>query len=266
MVLPVLGAKRETTYRVEWARRIPWSFPRSNQQQQQQQQQGPCTVSNSFILSSSLQLHSSHYTGAKQTILFGFEPWLPAGHDNGDDCRTKGIPRIDNSNNNKVPVLFLIHLFPALTCNYIPSITLVLSKQTTLQPNSPWPLTTMTMTTVSRTVSKKEFHESTTATMTTTASAPSLLRIHSFPALACNCTPVTITLVLSKLVSLASDHGFFRLAVSNKQHNNQHVGRWQCRTPTMSDATPAMSAIATIDEYVSIYASIASIASVTATV
>ena len=103
-----------------------------------------------------------------------------------------------------VPILFLIHLFPALTCNYIPSITLVLSKQTTLQPNSPWPLRTMTMTTVSRTVSKKEFHESTTATMTTTASAPSLLRIHSFPALACNCTP-GITLVLSKLVSLASN-------------------------------------------------------------
>eukprot|EP00532_Pseudo-nitzschia_australis_P005172 CAMPEP_0168190900 /NCGR_PEP_ID=MMETSP0139_2-20121125/17164_1 /TAXON_ID=44445 /ORGANISM="Pseudo-nitzschia australis, Strain 10249 10 AB" /LENGTH=107 /DNA_ID=CAMNT_0008113909 /DNA_START=388 /DNA_END=710 /DNA_ORIENTATION=- len=37
---------------------------------------------------------------------------------------------------------------------------------------------------------------------------PVLFRIHSYPALACNCTPSTITLMLSKLVSLASDHGF----------------------------------------------------------
>jgi len=62
-----------------------------------------------------------------------------------------------------------------------------------------------------------------------------------------------ITLVLSKLVSLDSDHG------SNKQHNN-HVGRRPCRTPVMS-------ATATIDEYASIiylvFASIASIALVT---
>ena len=75
--------------------------------------------------------------------------------------------------------------------------------------------------------------------------------IHWFPALACNYTP-GITLVLSKLVSLDSDHG-------NKQHNN-HVGRRSCRTPVML-------ATATIDEYVSIiylvFASIASIALVT---
>jgi len=53
--------------------------------------------------------------------------------------------------------------------------------------------------------------------------------IHSFPALACNYTP-GITLVLSKLVSLASNHGFWP-AVSNNHHNNQHVGRRPCRTP-----------------------------------
>ena len=50
--------------------------------------------------------------------------------------------------------------------------------------------------------------------------------INSFPALACNYTP-GITLVLTKLISLASDHGF-RPAVSNKQHNN-HIGRRPCR-------------------------------------
>eukprot|EP00532_Pseudo-nitzschia_australis_P005579 CAMPEP_0168172936 /NCGR_PEP_ID=MMETSP0139_2-20121125/5570_1 /TAXON_ID=44445 /ORGANISM="Pseudo-nitzschia australis, Strain 10249 10 AB" /LENGTH=144 /DNA_ID=CAMNT_0008090721 /DNA_START=542 /DNA_END=976 /DNA_ORIENTATION=- len=62
------------------------------------------------------------------------------------------------------------------------------------------------------------------STTTGTPSAPALFRIHSFPALACNYIP-GITLVLSKLlISLASDHGF-RPAVSNKQHNNQHVGR-----------------------------------------
>ena len=101
-------------------------------------------------------------------------------HDDDDgveDRVKKRIPWIDNSNNNnKVPALFLIHLFQALACNYTPGITLV----------------------------------------------------------------------LSKLVSLASGHGF-RPAVSNKQHNN-HVRRQPCQTPVMS-------ATATINEYVAIYLS-----------
>mmetsp|Transcript_27175 Transcript_27175/g.56940 ORF Transcript_27175/g.56940 Transcript_27175/m.56940 type:complete len:152 (-) Transcript_27175:477-932(-) len=49
-----------------------------------------------------------------------------------------------------------------------------------------------------------------------------MFKVHLFQALACNDTP-GITLVLSKLVSLASDHGF-RSAISNTQHNN-HVDR-----------------------------------------
>ena len=40
-----------------------------------QQQQASRFQCNSFISSSSLQLHSRHYTGAKQTSLFGFRPW-----------------------------------------------------------------------------------------------------------------------------------------------------------------------------------------------
>mmetsp|Transcript_2420 Transcript_2420/g.4370 ORF Transcript_2420/g.4370 Transcript_2420/m.4370 type:complete len:95 (-) Transcript_2420:108-392(-) len=77
-------------------------------------------------------------------------------------------------------------------------------------------------------VREKESRESTTATVTitTTASVLSLLRIHSFPALACNCTPVTITLVLSKLVYFDSDYGF-RPAGSNKHQ--------PCLKSTMSE-------------------------------
>jgi len=68
---------------------------------------------------------------------------------------------------------------------------------------------------------------STNWSTTTTIASVRMFKVHLFQALACNDTP-GITLVLSKLVSLASDHGF-RPTVSNKQQNNQHVGRGQCQ-------------------------------------
>jgi len=70
-----------------------------NRQWQQQASSLPFHY-NSFISSSSLQLHSRHYTGAKQTSLFLFQPWLLAGHGNEDDCWPNRIPQSDNSNND----------------------------------------------------------------------------------------------------------------------------------------------------------------------
>jgi len=58
-------------------KRIP-RIDNSNQQQRQEQETSLNFQCNSFISGSSLQLHSRHYTGARQTSLFGFGPWLPA--------------------------------------------------------------------------------------------------------------------------------------------------------------------------------------------
>ena len=81
----------------------------TNWQQQQQQQASSlhCFHHNSFISSSSLQLHSHDYTGAKQTSLFGFRPWQQATQ---QPCRTPAMldaGYVSNSNNWWVRIYYL---------------------------------------------------------------------------------------------------------------------------------------------------------------
>ena len=92
----------------------------------------------------------------------------------------------------------------------------------------------------------------------------------------------TATTTASVVPTLFPPYNSFISSSSLQLHSHDYTGAkqtslfgfrpWQqatqqpCRTPAMSDATPTILASATIDEYVSVYASIASIASVTATV